>query len=303
MIWDFGDPGTTADVSIENDPTWTYADQGTYTIILILNPGAVCADTAEVVYALYPTPEPFFTLPDPSCGPLNTVLTAEGMTEEDATIAWYLGWGTPSFAITREVEVQFPTIGVQPITLTITEHGCTGAYDVDVVANPMPEAYFESEPDSPQPDGASVLFIDGSNGNGSTITSMIWTLDGNVQGEDGSFSWEDAAPGTHEIVLTVTTAEGCTDTYVMIYQIIPEDIVIPNVFSPNNDGGNDLFVIENVQYYQNDLHIYNRWGNKIYTTANYQNQWNGSGIPDGTYYYELKLADGRSYTGHLTVLR
>ncbi len=304
LIWDFGVPDLSSDVSTEEQPIFTYPDYGTYTISLIVNPGAVCADTAIVTYALYPTPTPYFDLPDTTCGPLETVLTAEGMTIPNSTVAWYLGWGDPSFASTPQVEVTFPTLGVQPVTLTITEYGCTGFYDGSITAHPQPDAYFWPDLPSPQPVGASIVFTDGSNGNGAPITEYVWILDGNVvQPAGGNLLWEDALPGTHTISLQITTAAGCTDTYAITFMILPEEIIIPNVFTPNNDGENDLFVMENVQYYENELSIFNRWGNRVFDTANYRNNWGGLDLPDGTYYYELKLKDGRNFTGHVTILR
>jgi len=73
----------------------------------------------------------------------------------------------------------------------------------------------------------------------------------------------------------------------------PFDVVIPNAFSPNADGINDLFVInglpENTQ-----LNIFNRTGKKLYTTDNYQNDWNGkdqygNNLETGTYWYVIIL--------------
>jgi gliding motility-associated-like protein len=132
----------------------------------------------------------------------------------------------------------------------------------------------------------------------------VWSLDGVDVGEGLSWTWVNAQPGDHTITLTITTADGCSDTYTIDYFITPEDIVIPNVFTPNSDGLNDRFVIENVQYYRNELTIFNRWGQPIYEADNYRNQWGGSDVPDGTYYYVLRLTDSsREYTGHVTVLR
>jgi gliding motility-associated-like protein len=306
--WDFGDPSVTNDVSDLHSPTWTYANPGTYTITLIVNPGEVCADTAQVVYALYANPEPFFTPPPPSCGPLETLLTAEGVFGQQANFAWYLGWASPSFSTQQQVAVTFPPQGVQEVTLNITENGCTGSYTGYVQANPEPSAFFSADPLSPQLQGTDIVFLNGSTGNGATITDLVWTMNGTGMGGGNLLDWQNAAPGTYIITLTVTTSDGCSDTFTMPYVIQPEviipgEIVIPNVFTPNNDGNNDAFVIENVEFYENVLVVYNRWGNPIYETRNYRNQWRAPDVSDGTYYYELRISDGRTFTGHLTVLR
>ncbi len=82
------------------------------------------------------------------------------------------------------------------------------------------------------------------------------------------------------------------------------EVKVPQVFSPNFDGVNDVLVIKGIfDYPNNDLKIFNRWGTVVYKTRNYQNDWDGVSIeegvildnrelPVGTYYYILDLMDG-----------
>lgn len=67
---------------------------------------------------------------------------------------------------------------------------------------------------------------------------------------------------------------------------------IPNVITPDGSGPmmNETFYVDNLDKFPNSkLTIYNRWGNKIYENANYDNKWNGSKYADGTYYYILTV--------------
>lgn len=85
-------------------------------------------------------------------------------------------------------------------------------------------------------------------------------------------------------------------------------INIPNVFTPNGDGKNDLFVIPDLaQYKDTELIIVNRWGGEVYQAKNYQNNWTGNNIAEGTYFYSLKVknANGEQeeFKGYLTLLR
>lgn len=52
------------------------------------------------------------------------------------------------------------------------------------------------------------------------------------------------------------------------------------------------------------MRIFNRWGQVVYEAKNYRNTWNATGVPEGTYYYEV-LVDKheKPYTGHVTILR
>ena len=82
---------------------------------------------------------------------------------------------------------------------------------------------------------------------------------------------------------------GCDTTTVSIY-VICDGLTIYTGFSPNDDGVNDVFFIEGVENYpDNELNIFNRWGNEVYYEQGYLNTWdgtwNGKLLPDGTYFY------------------
>lgn len=71
------------------------------------------------------------------------------------------------------------------------------------------------------------------------------------------------------------------------------DLQIPNIFTPNGDGINDYFYIRNLDNYpSNQLLITNRMGKSVCERINYQNDWNATNIPDGVYYYVLKIKSG-----------
>ena len=72
---------------------------------------------------------------------------------------------------------------------------------------------------------------------------------------------------------------GCADTVALT--IIAADITIPNIFTPNGDGKNDVFEIKGLEAYTgSQLFIYNRWGNEVYKSDNYLNNWDGSSLAE-----------------------
>ncbi|WP_109745330.1 DUF7507 domain-containing protein [Arcicella aurantiaca] len=95
----------------------------------------------------------------------------------------------------------------------------------------------------------------------------------------------------------------------------PKEIFIPEGFSPNGDGINDLFVINlNDKTLTINLQIYNRWGGLVYAQEDYQNNWDGTanqganltgktGLPDGTYFYMVKLSNGKEFVRSMTLMR
>ncbi len=128
-----------------------------------------------------------------------------------------------------------------------------------------------------------------------------------------SYAWSNGSQGFSTYVsmntfanYTVTVTDDCGRSASDIATIsLICDVVIPNVFSPNGDGHNDLFVIDGIEYTSNTVRIYNRWGQLVFESSNYRNQWNGGDLPDGTYFYEVVLQHKKDdpYTGHVTILR
>ncbi|MFN3874322.1 MAG: PKD domain-containing protein [Flavobacteriales bacterium] len=263
---------------------------GTYTLTVAYGDCPLTSAPIAVTEAQVPAPE--ITGPPFSCGGGLAVLST---TQPYAQYSWSNQETTPSI-----------TVGSGTYTVTVTSaEGCTGTsapYTVLVADNPI--AAFSTTPASPQPMGTEVQFTDLSNGQGSAITSWQWTFGSTGEGSSAqspAFTFND--PGLYDVALVVTNAYGCTDTVVARFEIFPPDITIPNVITPNGDQSNDYFAIENIQYWGNELAIYNRWGQVVYEASNYRNTWKADELPDGTYYYVLKLHDKKEYTGHVTVLR
>ena len=84
----------------------------------------------------------------------------------------------------------------------------------------------------------------------------------------------------------------CSEATVTINVQCADSLFVYNAISPNGDGINDNFVIDGLQNYSdNTLLVFNRWGNQVLKSVNYQNdwqgQWNGRELPDGTYFFFL----------------
>src|SRR5690606_28283218 len=96
-----------------------------------------------------------------------------------------------------------------------------------------------------------------------------------------------------------------TDTNYLKFLIC--GINIPNVITPNGDGKNDYFIIENLHHHGVvGLEIYNRWGRRVYETDNYQNDWGGaknegSLVPEGVYFYRIIMTEDLFYQGSFTI--
>ncbi len=88
--------------------------------------------------------------------------------------------------------------------------------------------------------------------------------------------------------------------------VIGEELVFSNGFSPNGDEINEFFEIGGAETYPNNsLRVFNRWGNEVFKTENYQNDWdgtfNGARLMNGTYFYLFNDGEGNTYTGYVYI--
>ena len=101
-----------------------------------------------------------------------------------------------------------------------------------------------------------------------------------------------------------------SDIATVTIKIDCEGLVVYTGLSPNNDGLNDKLIIKGIESYpNNEIEVFNRWGNKVYSKKGYTNNdpwdatWDGKMLPDGTYFYFIKDGEGKEYNGYLQIQR
>ena len=131
-----------------------------------------------------------------------------------------------------------------------------------------------------------------------TFGTAIMDGDGTITYTPNEDYCDTAIPDVMTYVLCNTF--GC-DTTIISFYVTCSDLMIYTGFSPNGDGVNDLFYIEGVENFpNNELNIFNRWGNEVHFEKEYLNTWDGSWngkiLPDGTYFYVFQYEDGSGET-------
>ncbi len=133
--------------------------------------------------------------------------------------------------------------------------------------------------------------------------SFVWAFDNTTSPNITSqFLLESLQPGNHN--LSVIIDGTCVDD--IDIQINNCALTFTNIITPNGDGKNDYFVIKGLEFFDNSImKVYNRWGMRVYESTDYKNDWDGSDVSDGVYYFYLELTEGRMevYKGTITVLR
>jgi gliding motility-associated-like protein len=171
-------------------------------------------------------------------------------------------------------------------------------------------AYFGASPLS----GIFPLPVNFADSSSSNAVSWSWNFGNGATGSGKNPAYTFPEPGSYPVTLTVTNADGCTNTFtkVIVVDALPSWIIIPNVFTPNGDGNNDNFHVLYAGITEFNARIYDRWGLELSELVTVDQGWDGrtsGGTPAsaGTYYYIIKALgdDGKKYdfTGFLMLLR
>jgi gliding motility-associated-like protein len=112
---------------------------------------------------------------------------------------------------------------------------------------------------------------------------------------------------TGNTVLQWTVTNGTCAAVSDEVTLYSHNVIIPSGFSPNGDNVNDRFYIEGIENYSSNIEVFDRWGNRVYAAAPYNNQWDGMStkgemLPDETYFYVLHV-DTKVFNGYVVIKR
>ncbi len=140
-----------------------------------------------------------------------------------------------------------------------------------------------------------------------TTTNYIWSPD--VWMNNFTSPTPTIRPEKNIIYTVEAVGENRCSSFDDVNITVSFELVIPNTFTPNNDGTNDVWFIRNIMFHEDSkVEIFNRWGTKLYETVGYKNDWdgtyNGKKLPVDTYFYVIQFNDGaKPNKGSLTILR
>ncbi|WP_439882125.1 PKD domain-containing protein [Pontibacter sp. MBLB2868] len=296
--WNFGDGSTSG----QQHPAHKYDKAGNYRVNLQVTTDKGCTATLEKTVTIKQVPLADAG-PDqlPVCGSTSTTLQAN--TPAQGAGFWTILNGTggqfsdptnPRASFTGRMEERYKLVW------TVSNDPCAFTSDeVEIKFSAYPEVY--AGPDLEIIEGESIILA--GSGTGTLKWSPALSLD------NASIAQPTASPEvTTTYVLEATSADGCVRTDEVTVRVL-QRLRIPNGISPNGDGINDVWLLKGVEDYPDiTIDIYNRWGDKVYTTRGYSTPWNGTRngapLPDGAYYYVIDTNKGRkAFTGSITVLR
>jgi gliding motility-associated-like protein len=240
-----------------------------------------CTASATTLVTIYPMPAAAFVADVTSgCNPVCVNFSdLSTITAPGNIVAWTWDFGDGNTSTQQSPSHCYTTPGVYTVTLQVkSADGCTNTLTITsyitVFANPV--AAFGASPQPTTLLDPEIFFTDSS----TNATSWLWSfgdvLNSSSTQQNPSFTYGTA--DCFQVLLTVTSADGCVDTVSHPVCIGPDaSIYVPNAFTPNGDGKNETFfpVCIGMDPDQFEMWIFDRWGNMIYYTDDLNKGWDG----------------------------
>ncbi|HYX07863.1 MAG TPA: gliding motility-associated C-terminal domain-containing protein, partial [Bacteroidales bacterium] len=236
---------------------------------------------------------------------LNATATADtGFWIAPDDVAFSPGYGNPAPLVTAQ------SYGSFELTWKVANWQCTDEDMINVTFYEQPEAPLAGEKQD-------LYFATETQLEASQPTAGIgaWTLVSGTGSFDDKNANDTYIRGLQlgENVVKWTVSNGVCESKSDEVTIVRNDISVPTAFSPDGNTINDFFVIRGLEYAdESDIVIFNRWGAKVYSAHQYQDNWwdgknmNGIELPEDTYFYVLKVKKGTytgSYNGYIILRR
>ena len=312
LTWDFGANSTPISATGEIVQGVVFGDNG-YLPVELTGTNGVCQRSYRDSVLVYGVPEiDFYIDTHLMCAPY--LAHFYNNSSADAPINYYWEFGDGDTSNNANPVHLYEQPGLYDVTLSITvDEGCEasltltleGAVDV----KPSPIAAFSVDPPIADAFTPWITFTDESQG--AVEHWYYFSESDSMMAQDTVWAYTDG--GNHYPVQVVYNEWGCSDTAKRVVYIIPfTSIYVPNSFTPNGDGLNDVFlpIVRDVLYYR--LDIFTRSGNVIFSTESPNEGWdgthNGKVVGDGVFVYQIfyqKQHDELNdiIRGHVTLIK
>jgi gliding motility-associated-like protein len=176
------------------------------------------------------------------------------------------------------------------LAIATSADGCKDTATVDVAVNPF-VIHLKANPDPVLAGTNTTLTTDGN----FTYSVLSWSPEVFFTDQNALTQTIMVKDTSKSFTVIAKSDDGCLDTATLFIVVDPnlKDFFIPNSFSPNKDGNNDIFKVFGSSVRDVVLRVYNQWGELISETHDAQSGWDGNwkGHPQpvGVYVYEAKV--------------
>ncbi len=293
--WNFGDPTSgLANTDTVQNPLHKYSSPGDYTVSLTVTDTFGCTNT--IVKTVSVSPESIIAqikLPNPSC--VNAPLAFEDVTSTSTSRIWYVE-GKKIDDTSKIMYHSFQHPGTFHVMLiALGSNGCPDTTTQLFEVFSLPKSAIQVIPYTlAAPVTMPEFQFKGLEEN---ATNYVWNFGYGSTTTTGQYTKVTYPPelAEYKVLLKTFNQYGCHDSSSVIVNIMPPDFWIPNAFSPNGDGVNDVFKVMNITNHQlKEFSIFNRDGQRVFYGQHLNSGWDGTlnGKPCdlGTYYYLLRYS-------------
>ena len=303
--------------STEENYTSTFDNAGEVDIELSVLSNHGCGTTASESFTVFAAPLIDFTQSESIGCSLSTVEFEDNSSAEGSAVVsweWLMNGSFISGMSTASFNPQDP--GMYDLQLTVgTPQGCFSdtliQNAIELFPSPSAEYSLSSE-------NVTMLFPEVSISDATVdAVNQIFTLPSGQTFNTESIDYNFLEPGNYEFELWVENEYGCTDSILINIPVDPVILIhVPNAFTPDGDGVNEVFVpvLNDIEVNDYRFEIYNRWGEVIFASETPGEGWNGNVkggehfAMDGVYTYRLvlretRLLEERELFGHVTLIR
>jgi gliding motility-associated-like protein len=310
FVWDFGTHASPNNITQQDPQGITFDSTGTFPVTLTVSENG-CVESYTANIEVHPHPVAAYGFASTIACDLQPVQFLDSSISQTA-LSYLWIFGDETTATIQNPWHLFPAVGNYNTSLIVTDaNGCTDTNSIvsPLVVYPSPEAAFDISPDDTSIFYPEVTMVDQSNG--AISCSAFWGDGISYQNCDSIHSY--TAPGTYTVMQVVTNTFGCKDTAYSTVLIRPEFLFwIPNAFTPNDNGLNEIFrpIMMGVHDYR--FMIFDRWGERIFETTDELEGWDGriKGriCTNDVYVYKITLRDDVTnqehvYIGKVTLVR
>jgi gliding motility-associated-like protein len=294
--WDFGDQTN----SIVRNPNKEYLTYGTYLVKLTSFSDHGCKTSLEKSITVHPAPVANFSVGDVCSSETIQINNTSQITSGGLSFRWNFGDGNISIATSPSHD--YADFGVYTIQLIATsEMGCKDSISRPVVIFSAPMINAGEDQSVSQGYPAQLNAAGGVEYRWEPIDGL----------NNSSIPNPVATPlATTTYIVFAKDSYGCGNSDTVKVSVSEEfKLVASNVLTPDNNGKNDTWVVQNVDTFGDVfVRVYDRWGKLVFEQEAYQNDWKGlSGkdiLPDGTYYYYITFSSSdKVYKGALSIIR
>jgi gliding motility-associated-like protein len=304
-----GPIGYSSNVSNATFTANTTAQTGTYN--LSVTDAFGCIGTASTSIIINPLPSGILSRDDKNnCVPFCAVFKVNTTGSPIVNTVWQINYQT---VFTPTLSYCLKKAGSYTVGALFSDaNGCSNTATFTIKAYESPVANFAYSPINPTEGLETVTFTNTSTGSANSGWNWYFINNNGYLSNQPNTSYLFEQAGNYPVALVVKNKFGCSDTIIQVINVAEDhSLYVPNAFTPNYDGRNDVFLPKGRGISKYNLMVFDRWGQKLFESNEFTEGWDGTfgGVLCKNDVYIWKIiasfsnAKPKEYTGQIMLIK